>query len=124
MSEENVELTRRGYEAVRRGDLGTIRGILHPDVKWHAGDPEADYACHNREQALAFMGRAGNRGPIGELVDVIDAGDKVVVIMRRAAENNGESTELVANLTTFCDGQVVEMVHYPNPEDALAAAGV
>jgi hypothetical protein len=26
----------------------------------------------------------------------------------------------VANLTTFRNGKVVEMVHYPNPDDALA----
>jgi uncharacterized protein len=121
MSSDNVELVRRGYEATRRGDLQTMRDILHPDVKWHAGDPAAAYACHNREQALAVMGRA-NRGPIGELVDVIDAGEKVVVIIRRAADD-GQSTELVANLTTFRDGKVVEMVHYPNPDDARAAAG-
>jgi len=30
----------------------------------------------------------------------------------------------VANLTTFRDGKVIEMVHYPDLEDALAAAGV
>ena len=54
---------------------------------------------------------------------LIDAGDKVVVILRRTA-GDGDSTELVANLTTFRDGKVVEMVHYPNPDDARAAAGV
>ena len=67
------------------------------------------------------MQRPG-RGPIGELVDVIDAGDKVVVIMRRT-DDDGEP-ELIANLTTFRDGKVIEMVHYPDPQDALAAAGV
>jgi ketosteroid isomerase-like protein len=119
-----MELVRRGYDAARRGDLEAMRAILDPDVKWHAGDPEAAYACHNREQALAFMGRA-NRGPIGELVDVIDAGEKVVVILRRRpSPDDPESNELVANLTTFRNGKVVEMVHYPNPDDARAAAGV
>jgi ketosteroid isomerase-like protein len=121
LTESNVELTRRGYEAVRRGDLDTVREFLDPDVKWYAGDAPGAFGCHNREQAIAFMGRA-NRGPIGELVDVIDAGDKVVAIMRRMADD-GE-TELVANLTTFRDGKVIEMVHYPNPDDARAAAGV
>lgn len=31
--------------------------------------------------------------------------------------------ELRANLTTFRDGKVIEMVAYANPEDALTAAG-
>jgi len=121
VSESNVELARRGYEAVRRGDLDAVHEFLDPDVKWHAGDPTAEFACHNRKQALDWMRGARERGPIGELVEVIGAGDKVVVIMRRTGED-GQS-ELIANLTTFRDGKAVEMVHYPNPDDARAAAG-
>jgi ketosteroid isomerase-like protein len=122
MTESNVELARRGYEAVLRGDLEAIGEILDPDVKWHGGDPSA--GCQNRKQTLGFMRKNWMRrgGPPGELVELIDAGDKVVVIMRRFGDE-GES-ELVANLTTFRDGKVVEMVHYPSPDDARAAAGV
>jgi hypothetical protein len=53
---------------------------------------------------------------------VIGAGDKVVVIMR-SPSNEGEPGALSANLTTFRDGKVIEMVHYPDPDEALAAAG-
>jgi ketosteroid isomerase-like protein len=123
MSESNVELARRGYAAVMRGDFEVIAELLHPEVKWHAGDPDAEYACRNREQALAFMRRSVRREP-GELVDVIDAGGgKVVVIMQRAPEGS-EPAARVANVTTFRNGRVVEMVHFPDPDDALAAAGV
>jgi ketosteroid isomerase-like protein len=69
------------------------------------------------------MRQARSRRGVGELVDVIDAGDKVVVIMRPPAEE-GEEAQLSANLTTFRDGKAIEMVHYPNPQDALAAAGL
>jgi ketosteroid isomerase-like protein len=119
MTDTNVELARRGYEAAHRGDLDAIREFLHPEVKWHAGDPAADGACQNREQALEFMRRARSRRPVGELVDIIDAGDKVVVITRPSSGD-----EPVANLTTFHDGKAIEMVHYPHVEDALAAARV
>jgi len=122
MSESNVELARRGYEAAMRGDFGAIAELLDPEVKWHAGDPDAEFACRNREQALALMQRAGRRS-IGQLVDVIDAGQRVVVIMRPSAEND-EPVAPVANVTTFRNGKVVEMVHYPSAEDALVAAGV
>jgi hypothetical protein len=44
----------------------------------------------------------------------------VAVIMARPA---GGGTELVANVTTFREGKVIEMVHYPNANDALAAVG-
>ncbi len=123
MTETNVQLARRGYEAALRGDLETIGKILDPQVKWHGGDLDAPGACHNREQALEFMRQALGGGRLGELVDVIDAGAQVVVIMRPPSPD-GEAAALIANLSTFRDGQVIEMVHYPDPEDALAAAGL
>ncbi len=123
MSEENVELARRGYEAAARGDLDALREFLDPDVRWHGGDPNASGACRNREEALEFMRLARARRQIGELVDVIDAGEKVVVIMRPAAART-EIAELTANLTTFRDGRAIEMIHYSKPEDALAAVGL
>jgi ketosteroid isomerase-like protein len=120
MSQELVELARDGYEAVRRGNVEAIREFLHPDVKWHGGDPAS--GCQNRRQALEWMQGARARGAIGELVELIEAGDKVVVIMRRTGQDG--QPELIANLTTFRDGKVIEMVHYPDPDAARAAAGV
>jgi ketosteroid isomerase-like protein len=123
MTESNAETARRGFQAALSGDVDALREFLDPDVKWHGGDPSAPGACTNREQALEFMRRARGRRRLGELIDVVDAGDKVVVIVRPPSEN-GEPTALSANLTTFRNGKAIEMVHYPNPEDALAAAGV
>jgi ketosteroid isomerase-like protein len=123
MTESNVEIARRGFEAALHGDLDAVREFLDPDVEWHGGDPSAAGACHYRDQALAFMRQALSRRRIGELVDVVGAGDRVVVIMRPPSEG-GEPAALSANVTTFRDGKAIEMVHYPNPADALAAAGV
>jgi len=122
VSESNIELARRGYDAIMRGDLDSIRELLDPDVKWHGGDPSD--GCRNRKQALHWMreARARRGSPPAELIEMVDAGDKVVVIMRRIGED-GEP-ELVANITTFRDGKVIEMVHYADPEEARAAAGV
>jgi ketosteroid isomerase-like protein len=123
MAETNVEIARRGYEAALRGHLSALREFLDPDVKWHGGDLSAPGACHNREQALEFMRQARRRRGIGELVDIVGAGDKVVVIMR-PAPGRGEPAALSANLTTMRDGKAIEMVRYPDPADALTAAGV
>jgi len=117
----NVELARRGFEAVLAGDFDAIGALLDSDVKWHGGDPSAPGSCQNRVEALEFMRRARSNGPLGELVDVVGFGDKVVVILRPPQPAGGEAS-LVANLTTFRNGKVIEMVHYPNPDDALAAA--
>ena len=124
MAESNVELARRGFDAALRGDLDAISEMLDPWVRWHGGDPAAAGACQNRDQALAFMERSEViRGRRFELVDVVGAGDKVVVIMRPPSDG-GEPASPVANLATFRNGKVVEIVHYPNLDHALAAAGV
>ena len=121
MPETNVELARRGFEAALRGDLDVIGSLLDPEVKWHGGDPSAEGACRNRKQALEVMARARARLGDVELVDVVGVGDKVVVIMRPPSAEGGQAGT-VANLSTFRDGKVVEMVHYPDPDEALAAA--
>jgi ketosteroid isomerase-like protein len=120
VSEANLETARLGYEAIARGDFAVVAEVLAPDVKWHGGDEHAKGACRSREQVLEFMRQAYRRGGIGELIDVIDAGDQVVVVLRPQPDH-GEDVELRANLTTFRDGKVVEMVHYPSPALALAA---
>ena len=121
MAESNVELARQGFEAALRGDLDAIGSLLDPEVKWHGGDASAPGACRNREQALEVMTRARDRLGNVELVDVVGVGKKVVVIMRPPSAEGGQA-RAVANLSTFRDGKVVEMVHYPDPDEALAAA--
>ena len=115
MSAENVELARRGFQAAVSGDFDTVAQMLAPDVQWHGGDPDAPGSCHNSDEALRFM---RNVRPMTELVDVVDAGDKVVAIIRAPGEE-----QLHANVATFRDGKVVEMVHYVNADEALAAVG-
>jgi ketosteroid isomerase-like protein len=122
VSQANVQLARRGFAAVAQGDLDSLREVLDPDVRWHGSEGPGSGSCHNRDEALRFVRRAIRRGAVGELVDVIDAGEQVVVVMRAPAAAGEGERELRANLTTFRDGRVVRMVAYETPEDALAAA--
>jgi ketosteroid isomerase-like protein len=120
MSPSNGELARRGYAAVARGDFDAVRELLAPDVRWHGGDESAPGACHGSREVLEFMRQAYRRGGLGQLVDVIDAGEQVIVVLRPPSEE-GRDAALRANLTTFRDGKVVEMVAHESPEAALAA---
>lgn len=119
MADSNVEIARRGFAAVLTGDFDAVTEFLDPDVKWHGGDGGGAGACRNRDEALEVIRRAFDQGFTADLVNVIGAGDRVVVIMRPAGADR-----TVANLTTFRDGRAIEMVHYPNPEDALAVVGL
>jgi len=121
VSEENVEAVRRGYEAIVGGDFAAIADLLAPEVTWHGGDRKARNACRNRDQVLGFMRETHRQGPIGELVDVIDVGEQQVVAVLRRQSTAGGEPELVANLTTFRDGMIVEMVAFESPAAALAA---
>jgi ketosteroid isomerase-like protein len=121
--QSNAEIARQGYAAIARGDFDAIAEFLAPDVKWHAGSLED--GCQNREQALAWMRARPQRraGPLPELVDVVEAGDSVVVIMQPPASAEDPAPQRTANLTTFRDGKVIEMVHYNDAAAALATLG-
>ncbi len=38
MSQENVEVVRSFYEAIRRGDVGTVLGLMDPQVEWNEAE--------------------------------------------------------------------------------------
>jgi ketosteroid isomerase-like protein len=119
----NADIAREGFAAIARGDFDAVTSFLDPDVKWHGGNP-AD-GCQNRRQALAWMRGRPRRGagPLPELVDAIEAGDRVAVIMQPPPSADDPAPQRTANLTTFREGKVIEMVHYANAADALAALG-
>jgi len=52
-------------------------------------------------------------------IDPLDPHDQVVVIMRPSGLGEDDA-HLRANVTTFRDGKVVEMVAYESPDEALA----
>lgn len=124
MRSSHTEVVRQGFDAIARGDLDAISEFLAPDVKWHAGNP-AD-GCQDRRQALAWIRGRGERTgntPLPELVDVVEAGERVVVVMAPPPSEDDPQPRPIANLVSFRDGRVVEMVHYDDAADALAALG-
>ena len=119
----NADIARQGFAAIARGDFDAITDFLDPEVKWHGGNP-AD-GCQNRREALGWIrGREERRaGPLPDLVDVVEAGDRVVVILQPHPSDEDPEPQRTANLSTFRDGRVVEMVHYADADEALAALG-
>lgn len=120
MAAGDLELLRRGWDAVARGDLEAVA----EEVRWYgAGGREEPGGCHSRGEALAFIRRALADGVTSELVDVRDAGGCVVAILQTHAPAEwGEARGPHGEIVTVRDGKVVEMVVYPTVDEALAAA--
>jgi ketosteroid isomerase-like protein len=119
----NADIAREGFAAIARGDVDAIGEFLDADVKWHGGDPA--HGCQNRKQALAWIrGRGARTGAsLPELVDVVEAGDRVVVVLQPHPSDEDPQPRRSANLATFRAGRVVEMVHYDDADQALLALG-
>jgi hypothetical protein len=94
-------------------------------VHWYGtGDQDGEGACHNREEAAAFIRRVLADGLSAELRDVREAGDRLVAVIHTHATPGWErGSEPQDELVTIRDGKVTEMVVYPTVEEALAAAG-
>ena len=126
MSQGDVELLQRGWEAFGRGDVDAAVDVLGPDVRWYAaGEPDGEGACHSREDAAAFLRRALTDGMTAQLLDVRDAGDRLVAIIHTHAPPEWQrSPEPHGELVTVRAGKVTEMVIYPTVEAAMVAAGL
>ena len=81
MSEENVEIVRRGFEVWNTGDMDALRELYDPGIVWRPAEgwPEpGPYA--GREAVMRQWQR--NREPWGDAatiapISIIDAGDRV-----------------------------------------------
>ena len=126
MTRSDVELLRRAWAAFARGDVEAATEALDPHVRWYAaGEPDGEGSCANREDAAAFLRRALADGVTADLLDVRNAGDRLVAVIHTHAPPEWErSPDPHGEIITIRDGKVTEMVIYATVEDALAAAGL
>ena len=136
MSQENVEIVRRLLAALQSVDSGNferrfaeIREIFDPEVEWVA-------APHSLLASEEYRGYDGVRrfwtqflsawDEYGLQVDeVIDAGDRVVAVMRLSGRTNElEVDEARSSLVTLRDGRIVRIEPFASKDGALKAAGL
>ncbi len=133
MSEENVQLVRRVYAALTRGDEDTLHSLAAPelvvDFSRRLVEP---VVLRGRDEALASFLSQGREAwddwPAWEPQELIDADDKVVAFIRTSARGKGSGAEVEAhiwNLWTFREGKVVELKYFGDDRAAaLEAAGL
>jgi uncharacterized protein len=130
MSEENVDLARRGYEAFARGDLDAVLEFMHPKIEAH-DPPEVP-------DAAIYRGRDAVRRDWEQTADVFedfsvdvektfDRGDEVVLFLRfrgRGRDSHAELQAPMAHVWTIRNGKAVRLRQFLNRAEALEAAGL
>src|SRR5688572_9214393 len=129
MSEENVEIVRRVYEAANRRDAASVLALYDPDV-------ELDASRMGAGDLGVFRGHEGLRSLFGELreecgeinfdyEELIDAGRQVIA--RVTGNPRGQASGVAvkqsfALLWALREGKVVRVVWFRSRAEALKAA--
>ena len=127
MSQENVEVIRRGYghfmatgEVRARTDLvWDVSRLGWPDQQIYSGV----------EGAMQFMAEWADAwdGWELEVEDYLDAGERVVVIINQRGRSKATGIPVdmrFAQVWTLREGRAIRMEMYASPEEALEAAGL
>jgi len=134
MSEENVELVRRTYEAAYEAgsqtDYDAVVSYFHPEIEFHAYPRSPGVGVYHGKQALQeYLENAWERYERGriEVEELLDAGDQVVaVITLHAVPKRGQNeiTVQIVEVFTIRDGLLAERRSYSTRDEALEAAGL
>jgi ketosteroid isomerase-like protein len=132
MSEENVELVRRTYEAAYQGDYDALVSYFHPEIEFHAYPRSPRVGVYHGKQALReyienVWEHFENERVRIEVEELLDAGDQVVavttlhVVPKRGQQ---EMTVHIVEVFTIRDGLLAERRSYSTRNEALEAAGL
>jgi uncharacterized protein len=130
MSQPNVELVRAIYDRFRSGDTDGALALHDPDMEVHdrpqAPDPQV---YRGREGVLESLrvSRAAFEGLEMVPEEILDAGDRVVVVFRfrgTGRESGVPVDERLAHVWTIREGKAVRMEVHSGRDEALRAAGL
>ena len=129
MSQDDVELTRRGYEAFARGDIEGVLDLMDPDVTWvPALAPMLGVdAVRGRDALRRFLVEdlfEGFDTFRAEPLTFEDLGGSVLVSWRAFGRGGGSGLELdqtFFSVYAFRNGKVVDYRDYQTRTEALEA---
>ena len=133
MSQENVEVVRRVYEAATRRDAATVLALYDPEVELDAsalGLTASGGTVFHGHEGLRTLFREWHEawGPIRyDYEELVDAGDHVVSVVTRHARGRASGVDVerpFALLWTLEGGRVIRVVWFLDRADALGAAGL
>jgi ketosteroid isomerase-like protein len=132
MSEENVDILRKGYEAFNRADIDTVMGLMDPHIEWQESDVEGlpQGGTHHGPEAVAnnvFGAIVGNWDDFQAVpAEFLDAGERVVVLghVQGRGKASGKTLDaLYAHVWTLRDGKAVHVRVYADTAKLLQSLG-
>jgi ketosteroid isomerase-like protein len=134
MSQQDVEIVRRVYEAVARRDAAEVLALYDPEVEVDSSQiPEAELTGrrvlrgHEGIRSLYRDWSEAWESFADDCEELIDAGEQVISIVTRRGRGRAsgvETTARRAGVWTIREGKVVRVAWFAAVEDALEAAGV
>jgi ketosteroid isomerase-like protein len=130
MAAEDVELVRRAYEAYAKGDIAAAASAYSEDTLWDVSRFRPDESVHRGLDELSrHLGswRETWTDHSFELEQAVDAGDRVVAVIRESGRGEASGAPVVVRygqVITVRDGKIAETVVYSDPDDAFEAAGL
>jgi ketosteroid isomerase-like protein len=128
MSQENVEIIRRAYEAVNAGQ--PVYSIFHPALIYHPRADEPDPSVHVGRDAFERLldGFLESFSDLRfDVLEVIDTGDRVIastMIHGRGAASGASVEDAYVVVYRLRDGLIVEGWEYRTEQEALKAVGM
>ena len=132
MSQENVEIVRRKYEAFNRRDWDALFGDTDPEFafRYRNPGPTPDAGIRRgRDEVVAFAEEYGGGFDrlIWEPQEFFDRKQWVVAFVSVHIRPRGGGVDMVVpngHLWTIQSDVAQSLESFPRPEDALAAAGL
>jgi ketosteroid isomerase-like protein len=129
MSQENVEVVRRGFEAWNAGDMDAFRELYHPDavMQMLEGWPEPGPYV-GRDAVMREFGQlreAWDADALEVTSDFIDAADRVVLrFIWRGAGYGPEANLEATAVFTVRKGRIVAVEFFWDHAEALETLGL
>jgi ketosteroid isomerase-like protein len=133
MSQENVEMVKRGLDAYNRRDVEALVEVLDEEVVWH---PALEVLLGG--EATVYRGHEGIREMLRnvdetlaeiqvEFSEIRDLGDQIVAtgrIRTRGKESGAETESALGYVADFQNGKAIRIRTYLDPQEALEVAGL
>ena len=136
MSQQNVEIVRRVYEALARRDTDAVLALYDPNVTWDAtrgtklGGLVGAGTFHGHKGLSDWTRQWNDAWEDSEwsLDESIDAGENVVALVSAQARGRASGARVEgfmgAGVWTIRNGKIVRVVWFQTREEALEAAGL